>query len=203
MHGQKFIGQQIGYPKKEKEVFGRQSTLSIKEIKEVNLTQRSSLKYLGTELDDNLNFGDHIKNLCSKLNKFTGLFYRLRSILTVKQLLLTYKVYVQLVVSYRVLVYGTSNKAIILPLEKKIKQITRIIFNKPKSTSTCLERESNHIYSIRVMHLFELLKNVAEILRAECRIDCLENVITRKKMIQSKQKESNQSNLKLQTKAAA
>ena len=86
-------------------------------LKEINLTQRSSMKYLGIVLDDNLNFGDPIKKLCSKLNKFSGLFYRLRSILFVKQLLLTYKVYVQPVVSYGVLVYGTSNKALILPLE--------------------------------------------------------------------------------------
>ena len=43
-------------------------------MKEINLTQRSSLKYLGIVLDGNLNFGDHIKNLCSKLNKFSGLF---------------------------------------------------------------------------------------------------------------------------------
>ena len=81
-------------------------------------------------------------------------------------MLLTYKVYVKLVVSYGVLVYGTSNKTLILPLETKLKQITRIFFNKPKSSSTGLERESNHIYSIRVMHLFELLKELAEILRA-------------------------------------
>ena len=128
-------------------------------MKEINLTQRSSLKNLGIELDDNLNFGEHIKNLCSKLNKFSGLFYRLRSILTVKEMVLTYKVYVQPVVSYGVLDYRTSNKTLILPLESKIKRITRIIINKPKSTSTGLERESNHIYSIRVMHLFELLKN--------------------------------------------
>ena len=163
-------------------------------MKEINLTQRSSLKDLGIVLDDNLNFGDHIKSLCSKLNKFSGLFYRLRSILAVKQMLLTYKVYVQPVVSYGVLVYRPSNKTLILPLESKIKQITRIIFNKPKSTSTGMERESNHIYSIRVMHPFELLKKIAEILRAECHIDCLKNVITRKeiqtlqpKRIQSKQ----------------
>ena len=84
--------------------------------------------------------------------------------------------------SYGVLVYGTSNKTLILPLESKIKQITRNIFNKPKSSSTGLERESNHICSIRVMHLFELLKKLAEILRAECHINCLKNIITRKEI---------------------
>ena len=163
-------------------------------IKELNLTQRSSLKYLGLESDDNLKFCDHTKNLCSKRNQFSGLFYRLRSILTFNQLLLTFKVYVQPVVSYGVLVYGTSNKTLILPLESKLKQITRIIFKKPKSTSTCLERESNHLYSIRVMHLFELLQKLAEILRAECHIDCLTNVITRKEIetLQAKRVQSRQ-----------
>ena len=97
-------------------------------MKEINLTQRLSLKNLGLVLDDNLNFGDHIKNICSKMSKHSGIFYRLRSILTVIQLLLTYKVYVLPVVSYGILVYGTSNKTLILLFEPKIKQITRIIF---------------------------------------------------------------------------
>ena len=83
---------------------------------------------------------------------------------------------------YGVLVYGTSNKTLILPIESKIKQNTRIIFQEPTSTSTCLERESNHMNSIRVMHLFELLKTIAENLIAECQLDCLKNVITRKEI---------------------
>ena len=44
------------------------------------------------------------------------------------------------------------------------------------------------------MHLFELLKKLAEMLRAECQINCLKNVITRKEIdtlqaerVQSKQ----------------
>ena len=53
------------------------------------------------------------------------------------------------------------------------------------------------------MHLFELLKKLAEVLRAECHIDCLKNVITRKEIETLQAKKSNQSNLKLQTKAAA
>ena len=66
----------------------RSSQQQIK-TKKINLTQKPSLKYLGIELDENLNFGDHIKNLCSKLNNVSGLLYQLRSILTVKQLLST------------------------------------------------------------------------------------------------------------------
>ena len=95
----------------------RRSSQQQLKIKETNLTQGSSLKYLGIELDENLNFGDHIKSLCSKLNNFSGLFLPAQIDLTVKQLSLTYKVYVQPVVRYDVLVYGTINKTLILPLE--------------------------------------------------------------------------------------
>ena len=111
--------------------------------------------------------------------------------------------YLQPVLSYGVLVYGTKNKTLILPLESKKKQITRIFINKPKSTSTCLEQESNHIYSIRVMHFFNLLKKLAEILRVECQIDCFKYLITRKEIDTLQAKNPNQSNLKLQTKSAA
>ena len=52
------------------------SSLQQQMIKE-NLTQKSSLKYRGTNLDDNLNFGENIK-----LNKF----YRLRLILIAEKL---------------------------------------------------------------------------------------------------------------------
>ena len=44
------------------------------------------------------------------------------------------------------------------------------------------------------MHLFELLKKIAEILRADCHIECLKNVITRKEIetLQAKRTQSKQ-----------
>ena len=45
-------------------------------MKEINLTQRSSLKYLGIELDDNLNFGEHIKNPLLKTEQTLRTFSR-------------------------------------------------------------------------------------------------------------------------------
>ena len=57
-----------------------------------------------------------------------------------------------------------------------------------------MERESNHIYSIRLTNVFELLKKLAGILRAECHIDCLKNVNTRKEIetLQAKRIQSTQ-----------
>ena len=96
--------------------------------------------------------------------------------------LLTHKEHVQPVMSYGVLVHGASKKTLIFPLEPNTKQTAIKIINQPKLTSTCLERESNHAYSIRIMQIFDLLKKLTEILRANCQIDCLKNVITRKEI---------------------
>ena len=85
------------------------------------ISQKTSLKYLGVHIDEKLNFNRHILELCAKLSKFSGLFYKLRSILTTAQLLVTYKVYVQPILNYGVLVYGTSSKTTLQPLEAKIK----------------------------------------------------------------------------------
>ena len=88
------------------------------------------------------------------------------------------KVYVQPVVRYGVLVYGTSNKTLILPLDskKKLQELFLLSLNQPP-----LAWNENQITFTRLesCNFFELLKKLAEILRAECQIDCLKNVITR------------------------
>ena len=45
------------------------------------ICQKTSLKYLGVHIDEKLNINRHILKLCAKLSKFSGLFYKLRSLL--------------------------------------------------------------------------------------------------------------------------
>ena len=116
--------------------------------------QKPSLKYLGVQIDEKFNFNRHILELCAKLSKFFGLFYKLRSILTTAQLLVTYKVYVQPILNYGVLVYGTSSKTTLQPLEAKVKQIARIFFKKRKTESTLQNREKYKMHSIKDLHFF-------------------------------------------------
>ena len=55
------------------------------------ISQKTSLKYLGVHIAEKLSFNRHILELCAKLSKFSGLFYKLRSILTTARLLVTCK----------------------------------------------------------------------------------------------------------------
>ena len=105
----------------------------------------------------------------------------MRSILTTAQLLVTYKVYVQPILIYGVLVYGTSSKTTLQPLEAKVKQIARIIFKKRKTESTLQNREKYKMHSIKDLHIFELFKKLTEILRSECEINSLK-FITKKEI---------------------
>ena len=146
------------------------------------ICQKTSLKYLGIHIDEKFIFNRHILELCAKLSKFSGLFYKLRSILTTAQLLVTYKVYVQPILNYGVLVYGTSSKTTLQPLEAKVKQIARIIFKKRKTESTLQNREKYKIHSIKVLHIFELFKKLTEIFRSECEINSLKFLITKKEI---------------------
>ena len=106
----------------------------------------------------------------------------MRSILTTAQLLVTYKIYVQPIINYGVLVYGTSSKTTLQPLEEKIKQIARIMFKKRKTEPTLQNREKYKMHSIKDLHIFELFKKLKEILRSECEINSLKFLITKKEI---------------------
>ena len=146
------------------------------------ISQKTSLIYLGVHIDEKLNFNRHILELCAKLSNFSGFFYKLRSILTTAQLLVTYKVYVQPILNYVVLVYGTSSKTTLPPLEAKIKQIARTMFKKRKTESTLQNREKYKMNSIKDLHIFELFKKLTEILRSECEINSLKFLLTKKEI---------------------
>ena len=101
------------------------------------------------------------------MTKFTGLFYKLRFILNIKQLVLVYKSFVQPVIQYGVLIYGTANKKSLKYIEVKNKQISRIIFGKQSHQSTANEREKYGILLEKELHIYELLKFFTETIRRE------------------------------------
>ena len=105
---------------------GFKTMMNVLRLNNATLKKSNEVKYLGVLLDNKLDFKKHIKSVAAKLTKFTGLFYKLRFILSIKQLVLVYKSFVQPVIQYGVLIYGTASKTILKFIEVKIKQISRI-----------------------------------------------------------------------------
>ena len=60
--------------------------------------KNSEVKYLGVLLDNKLDFKKYINCFSAKLTKFTELFYKLKFLLSIRQLVLLYKTFVQPVI---------------------------------------------------------------------------------------------------------
>ena len=106
----------------------------------------SYFKYLGILIDEKLDFKEHINWLAAKLNQFTSVFYKLRKILSQKQMIKAYNNYVKPVVQYGVLVYGTSSFSSITKIDQMVKRLIKIISFKTKYESIRDFREKNRMY---------------------------------------------------------
>ena len=127
--------------------------MNVLRLNNATLKKSSEVKYLGVLLDKKLDFKKHINSVAAKLTTFTGLFYKLRFTLSIKQLVLVYKSFVQPVIQYGVLIYGTANKTSPKFIEVKIKQITQIIFRKQSHQSTANEGGKYGIFLVKAAYL--------------------------------------------------
>ena len=103
---------------------GFKTMMNLRRLNNATLKKSNEVKCLGVLLDNKLDFKKHINSVAAKTTKFTGLFYKLRSILSIKQLVLVYKSFVQPVIQYGVLIYGTANRTSLKFIGVKIKQIS-------------------------------------------------------------------------------
>ena len=82
------------------------------------------------------------------MNVFCATFYRLRTFLHKNQLIFAYKTYVQPILQYAVLIFGTAAKSDIKKINNKIKHLMRIIYGKLKFESIENFRIAAKIYNI-------------------------------------------------------
>ena len=110
-------------------------------------------------------YKDHIQYWIHKMNVFCATFYKLRTVLHKNQLIFAYKTYVQPILQYGVLIYGTAANSDIKKLNNKIKHLVRIIYGKRKFESIENFRIAAKNYNIEELHLYELLKLVIKKIR--------------------------------------
>ena len=125
-----------------------------------HIENKKLVRYLGILIDEKLYYKDQIQYLIHKMNVFCASFYKLRTVLNKNQLIFAYKTYVQPILQYGVLIYGTAAKGDIKKLNNKIKHLVRMLYGKPKFESIENFRIATKIYNIEELHLFELLKLV-------------------------------------------
>ena len=139
-----------------------------------------SFKYLGIILDQRLNFSEHSNIIQKKLNQFTAMFYRLRKFLKVSQKIRVYKTYVQPMIQYGVLAYGSTTKSILQPIDNKVNRLLRITFKKIESTTKI--REENNLYNTQELLIYELLKMLIKVIPKERNVEQLKKAIEEKEL---------------------
>jgi len=95
-----------------------------------------SCKYLGVIIDEQLNWCEHIDHVYSKLIKFTGLFYKIRDLMSRKILKMLYFAFIDSYLLYGVEIYGNSCGTYFTKLTTLNNNILRILQNKPYISRT-------------------------------------------------------------------
>ena len=120
-------------------------------------------KYLGVIIDCQLSFQHHVSYIEKRLVKFCGIFYRLRKVLTSRQMIQVFRTYIKPILQYGVLIYGSTSKNVLKNLEKLTKRLIKIIFYKRSFESLGSLREEHKLFTVRELHIYELFKTLASL----------------------------------------
>ena len=139
-------------------------------------------KYLGIHIDPSLSFQIHIDKIIKRTARTTFVIYQLRFVFRREYLFLIYKVYLQPIFQYGVLIYGTADKTKLLKLEARQKQIIRNCFCLRKFNSLQEIKEKYKICYIRELHIYELLKLLTQIIRRTHSSQVINDIITEEEL---------------------
>ena len=139
--------------------FGRnKGTNAVVRFKDKLLSCENSVKYLGVFIDRNLNFKNHIEHVCKKVSKLLGFLHHSKRMLSQYLKKVFYNCYIKPVISYGLLVYGSTSESLLKPIFVLQKKILRLIYNlKKHDTCTHLFAESG-LQTVYELYLRELLK---------------------------------------------
>ena len=92
-----------------------------------SLTKSQQTKYLGIFVDENLKWDAHIKYICNKLSHISGIFYKMRRLISQDALIVLYYGLVQSHLTYGLLAWGSANKTNIQSLQVLLNKIIRTL----------------------------------------------------------------------------
>ena len=101
---------------KSKAIIFNKSSESDLHLGSLVIEMKHNLKYLGVIIDDSLCFKDNVAKIKQKLNFCHHTVRRCRDLLTESQLLVYYKLHVNPLIQYGVLIYGCTSFSILSPI---------------------------------------------------------------------------------------
>lgn len=133
---------------------------NIEKTEEIAFSARGdhSIKFLGINIDSQLNWNKHIEESSKKISKGLGIMKRIKRLSTKNVIKMTYYMHVHSLLSYGILIWGSSsatNK--ILKLQKKAIRILCDL-NSTESCRTAFKNEK--ILTVYGIYILECLKHI-------------------------------------------
>lgn len=121
------------------------------------LSSTCSIKYLGVDIDQNLNWKNHIGNLKARIRKLIPIFKRLRNLRDPKTNKTVYSTLCQSLVTYGISAWGGAKRTILLNVERALRCIIKVIhFRNFRYPTTDLYKEFD-VLNVRQLFIQTLL----------------------------------------------
>ena len=117
----------------------------------------SSIKFLGVIIDENLNFGNHIEFIKSKVSKSVGVLNKVKYFLPKSILLMLYVSLIEPYLRYCIEVWGSASFCYLGGLLKTQKSAIRIVNNLPFDAHTALHFVESEILTISNLYKYHIL----------------------------------------------
>ena len=143
---------------KSKAIIFNKSSESDLHLGSLVIEMKHNLKCLGVIIDDSLCFKDHVAKIKQKLKFCHHTVRRSRDLLTESQFLVYYKLHVNPLIQYGVLIYGCTSFSILSPIYTLQKKILRTMFFLEKFASVDSLMIKNELPTVHEFHVYELSK---------------------------------------------
>jgi hypothetical protein len=128
-------------------LFGKKSKVKFSGklfINDQEIERQKSVKFLGVQIDENLDWKSHIVYVVSKISKSIGILYRVRNVLNKRTLGMLYSTLIQPYMLYCIVIWGSAYTNALKPLINIQKRAIRVInFASYTTHSTPLFKKCN------------------------------------------------------------
>jgi hypothetical protein len=130
----------------------------------LNIERTDNIRYLGIELDNNLNWKRHIASVTSRVRKLIYIFKNLRHVCDSKLLISIYYALCQSITTYCITVWGGSAKTTMLPLERAQRAVLKVMLFKGFRFSTDNLYKTSAVLTVRQLFIKSLILDQHKIL---------------------------------------
>ena len=138
------------------------------EIPGLKISRATSTKYLGLVIDDELNWREHVKYVCTSLVKYFGIFNHIKHAMTTQTSRQLYFAFIFSRISYGLEVYGNCSNHQMAKLQTIQNKLLKLILQLNMRTSTNLLHKNLHLLKIKDIREVQVLLFVNKCLKGLC-----------------------------------